>query len=267
MLADVLDQFANEPAPPPAPAARVRPASVKPKLHVVKSDAPAILQAMAKGLIDPAVSVEKMELMRTMYREAIDDAGRRAFTVAMNAAQASMSAIAANAMNDAFDSQYATYAALDRVMRPIYTAHGFTVAFTTEPSDLQRHQRVVIVLDHVEGHRETRRADFPADGVGDDGEQAQTLIHAAASAMTYAQRYLLGLAFNIAVAKGGDGNVVARPAEAITADQVTKLANLIDRVGGDEPGLLGLLGVRDLSAIPSDKFDHAMWLVQNRKAA
>jgi hypothetical protein len=258
-----LDQFAAEPAPP---AARVKASSVKPKLHVVKSDAPAILSAMAKGLIDPSVSAEKMRLMQDMYREAISDASRRAYTVAMNAVQASMTAIRANAVNSDFDSQYATYPALDAVLRPIYTAAGLTVGFTTEPSDLQRHQRVVIVLTHVDGHRETYRADFPSDGV-EDGEQVQTLIHAAASAFTYAQRYLLCLAFNIAVAKDGDGNVVAPPAGPISASQLTTIANLIDRIGADEPALLEFLGVRDLAAIPSDKFDHAMWLVQNRKAA
>lgn len=267
MLAEVLDQFAAEAAPPSPPAARVKTASIKPKLVAVKSDAPAILSAIATAALDPAVSVEKMDLMRSMYREALADASRRAFTVAMNAAQAAMSPIAANALNDDFDSQYATYAALDAVMRPIYTGLGFTVSFTTEPSDLKQHQRVVIILDHVEGHQETRRADFPADGLGEGGEFEQTLIHATASAFTYAQRYMLALAFNIAIAKDRDGNAIARPAEAITADQVTRLANLIDRTGGDEPGLLALLGVRDLAAIPSDKFDHAMWLVQNRKAA
>ncbi len=259
-----LEQFAAD--APPAPAARVRPASVKPKLVVVKSDAPAILAAIGRAALDPAVPVEKLQLLRDMHREAKAAEAFNAYTAAMNAVQAAMTAIRANAINGDFDSQYATYPALDAFLRPLYTAHRFTVGFTTEPSDLKHHQRVVIVLTHVEGHRETHRADFPADGV-EDGEQVQTLIHAAASAFTYAQRYLLCLAFNIAVAKDGDGNVVAPPAQAITASQVTTLANLIDRTGGDEPGLLSLLGVSDLAAIPSDKFDHAMWLVQNRKAA
>lgn len=259
-----LDRFADESAPPPA--ARVKAASVKPKLHVVKSDAPAILQAMAKGLIDPSVSFEKMDLMKGMYREALEDAARRSFTVAMNAAQASMSAIAANAVNDAFDSQYATYAALDAVMRPIYTGLGFTVSFTTEPSDLQHHQRVVIVLDHVEGHRETRRADFPADGF-EDGAQVQTLIHAAASAFTYAQRYLLALAFNIAVAKDNDGNALVTHVEVITGGQVAELANTIDRLGVNEAQFLNLLKVTHLEAIPANQFEHAKRLLQARKAA
>lgn len=265
MLASAaIDQFAAEAQPP---AARVKPASVKPKLAIVKSDAPAILQAMAKGLIDPSVSVEKMALMRDMYREALAEAARRSFTVAMNAAQSAMSPIAANALNDDFDSQYATYAALDAVMRPIYTRLGFTVSFTTEPSDLKHHQRVVILLDHVDGHQEARRADFPADGVGDDGQQTQTLIHATASAFTYAQRYMLALAFNIAIAKDRDGNAIARAPETITEMQVTELANLIDRTGADEGRFLTALKVADLSAIPSNLFEHAKGLLQARKAA
>lgn len=265
MLASAaIDQFAAEAQPP---AARVKTASVKPKLAIVKSDAPAILQAMAKGLIDPSVSVEKMALMRDMYREALAEAARRSFTVAMNAAQAAMSPIAANALNDDFDSQYATYAALDAVMRPIYTRLGFTVGFTTEPSDLQRHQRVVVIVTHVGGHRETHRADFPADGVGDDGQQVQTLIHAAASAFTYAQRYMLALAFNIAIAKDRDGNALARAPDTITDIQVTELANLIDRTGADEARFLAALKVSDLSAIPSNQFEHAKGLLQARKAA
>lgn len=263
----VLEQFAAEPARTPAPSARVRPGSAKPKLAVVKSDAPAILAAITAAALDPAVPVEKMEFMRRLYLEARTSAARSAYTVAMNAAQAAMAPIAANAVNSDFDSQYATYAALDRAMRPIYTAHGFTVGFTTEPSDLQRHQRVVIVLNHVDGHGETHRADFPADGLGEDGEQVQTLIHATASAFTYAQRYLLCLAFNIAVAKDADGNTLVVNVEAISGAQVAELANTIDRLGVNEAQFLNLLKVTHLEAIPANQFEHAKRLLKAREAA
>ena len=266
MLADALDTFAAEPAPPP-PAARVRPGSAKPKLVVVKSDAPAILAAITAAALDPSVLVEKMEFLRALYRETKEADAFKAFTAAMNAAQAAMAPISANAVNSDFDSQYATYAALDRAMRPIYTAHGFTVGFTTEPSDLQRHQRVVIVVTHLDGHREAHRADFPADGLDDAGQPVQTLIHATASALTYAQRYMLALAFNIAIAKDADGNAIARPPEPITGAQVAELANLIDRTGGDEPGFLRLFKIPDLSALPSNQFEHAVRLLNLRKAA
>ncbi|PZR36456.1 ERF family protein [Caulobacter segnis] len=264
---NALEQFASGPARAPAPAARVRAGSVRPRLAVVKSDAPAILAAITAAALDPAVPVEKMEFMRRLYLEARTSAARSAYTVAMNAAQAAMAPIAANAVNSDFDSQYATYAALDRAMRPIYTAHGFTVGFTTEPSDLQRHQRVVIVLNHVDGHGETHRADFPADGLGDDGAPAQTLIHATASAFTYAQRYLLCLAFNIAVAKDSDGNIVAPPPEAITGGQYAELVFLLDSTATDEAEFARLLKVTNLAALPSHQFEHAKRLLQARKAA
>lgn len=265
MLASAaLDQFAAEPL---ERTARVKLREPRPKLAVIKTDAPSLLESVTAAVRDPAISIEKLNVLAGLYERAKADDARKAFSIAMNAAQTAMSPIAANAVNDAFDSQYATYAALDRVMRPLYTAHGFTVGFTTESSDLQRHQRVVIILTHVDGHRETHRADFPADGLDDAGETVQTLIHAAASAMTYAQRYLLGLAFNIAVAKDGDGNMVQRATDVITADQVSTLTDLIARTGGGEAQFLALLKVPHLSAIPPNRFEHAVWLLNQRKAA
>lgn len=264
--ASALDQFAAEPATPVAQL-RVGKVTPKPALSLVKSDTPVLLDAVTRGLSDSTVPADKLRIVVDLYeRNSVRDE-EKAFTIAMGAAQEAMAPIRANALNDSFDSQYATYAALDAVMRPIYLAHGFVVSFTTKTSDLARHQRVVVIVKHRDGHKETAEADFPATGLDDAGEQVQSDVHAAASALTYGQRYMLAFAFNIAIAKDRDGNVVAPPSEAITGAQVAELAFLIDSTGGDEPGLLAVLGARDLAAIPSDKFDHAKWLVQNRKAA
>lgn len=267
MLAEAaLDKFAAEPAPPVAQL-RVGKVTPKPALSLVKSDTTALLEAVTRGLADASVPADKLRIVVDLYeRKGVRDE-EKAFTIAMGAAQEAMAPIRANALNDSFESQYATYAALDAVMRPIYLAHGFVVSFTTKTSDLARHQRVVVIVKHRDGHKETAEADFPATGLDDAGDVVQSDVHAAASALTYGQRYMLAFAFNIAIAKDRDGNVVARAPDAITGLQVAELANLIDRTGGDEAGFLRIFKITDLSTLPSNQFEHAIRLLNQRKAA
>ena len=113
--------------------------------------------------------------------------------------------IVADAVNSQIGNRYATYAALDKAVRPIYTAHGLRVTFTTgeRSTDI-----AVEVSAYLCGHGHGRRYSIvmPADGKGARGGDVMTRTHAAASAISYGMRYLSVMIWNLAIDKDDDGN-------------------------------------------------------------
>jgi hypothetical protein len=263
--ATALDKFEAEtttkPRRPKTEGARATPR--RPAPPAAKVEDASLLAAITRASNDPNASIDKLDRLIGLYERMQVDEARRAFTGAMNKAQTDMSPIAADAMNDETASRYATYAALDRALRPIYTRHGFTVTFDTETAELEGYERVICIVDHVDGHQRTHRADIPSDGKNDAGVTVMTRVHATAGAFTYGQRYLLGLAFNIAVDKDRDGNVVQQ-INVVSDHQVAELADLIDTTGAPQSQLLRLLKVSALADLPASQFEHAKRLLQAR---
>jgi hypothetical protein len=130
------------------------------------------------------------------------------FNAALSTAQQEMRPVAADASNPQTKSKYASYAALDSVLRPIYTAHGFGLSFDTGEGAPTGWVRVLCYVTHSGGHARTYHADMPADGKGAKGGDVMTITHAVGAAMSYGMRYLLKMIFNVAVGEDDrDGNV------------------------------------------------------------
>jgi hypothetical protein len=120
-----------------------------------------------------------------------------------------MRPVAADASNPQTKSKYASYAALDSVLRPIYTKHGFGLSFDTGEGAPTGWVRVLCYVTHAGGHARTYHADMPADGKGAKGGDVMTITHAVGAAMSYGMRYLLKMIFNVAVGEDDrDGNAV-----------------------------------------------------------
>lgn len=173
-----------------------------------------LMQVIAKAASDPNVDVEKMERLFAMQERVQARDAEMAFNSALNAAQAEMRPIAANASNPQTRSRYATFDKLDRVLRPIYTSHGFSLSFDEEDSPKEQHIRVVCHVSHVAGHTRTYRCDMPADGKGAKGGDVMTKTHAAGAAKSYGARYLEKGIFNVAVGEDDDDGNIGRPKAA-----------------------------------------------------
>lgn len=158
--------------------------------------------------LDPRVDVAKIEKLLDMAERVQRRNAEQAFNVALSAAQRAMRRVAADADNPQTKSRYATYAALDRVLRPIYTDHGFGLSFDTGDSGKDLEVRVICLVTHVAGFSRTYHLDMPADGKGAKGGDVMTRTHATGSAVTYGMRYLLKMIWNVAIGsdRDDDGN-------------------------------------------------------------
>lgn len=222
------------------------------KLPVASDEQPgSIFAILARAAADPAVNVDKMKgLYELMERSEKRDA-ERAFDDALNAAQSEMRPISADATNPQTKSKYATYAKLDRVIRPIYTQHGFSISYDEQDSPKPDYVRVVAYVSRT-GYTRTYRRDMPADGKGAKGGDVMTKTHASGAAQSYGMRYLLKGIFNIAVGDDDeDGNEPnnAGANEPISEAILAEFNELIERTGANIEAFCKYLGVESLKAL------------------
>jgi len=190
------------------------------------SQSAAIMQVIERAATDPNVDVDKMERLFEMHQKITAKSSEEAFNAAMSRAQSNMGRISADCENPQTRSRYASYAALDKVLRPIYTTETFALSFGTEDGAPEGFVRVVCHISHGEGHSRKHHIDMPADGKGAKGGAVMTQTHATGAATSYGMRYLLKLIFNVAI--GEDDNDGNEPAEKITEDQANELYALIN---------------------------------------
>ena len=232
------------------------------QLPVATDNTVSLLAVIERAAKDPAVDIEKMERLMAMHERLVAKQAEAAFNEAMNQAQSEIGRIATDSENKATSSRYASYAALDRVLRPIYTSHGFSLSFDTGES-AENTVKVLCYVSHRAGHTRTYTAVIPADGKGAKGGDVMTKTHAVGSGMQYGQRYLLKLIFNVAVGQDDDGNAAA--VEPITEQQAADLEALITEVGANKAAFLKWLKAKSLEEIPATAYDGAVKMLEAKR--
>jgi hypothetical protein len=170
-----------------------------------------------RAMLDPGVDVEKLQRLLDIREMEYNRAAEKGFNISLVAAQSEMKPINTDAVNPQTRSKYATFGALDRACRPIYTKHGLGPSFNTEPTTDPNTILVVCLLGHREGHTRRYQIPMPIDTKGARGGDVMTRTHATGSAFSYGKRYLLAGMFNLAIDDDDDGNV-RRPPPQVRRD-------------------------------------------------
>lgn len=213
-----------------AALAHAEPEVLEPKPQAAlpaRNEIATVMHAITAAANDPNVDIDKMERLLCMHERMHARANEQKFNAAMTKAQAAMGPISADAVNPQTRSTYASYAQLNRALRPIYTKNGFALSFDTDDSPKENHIRVLCYVSHAAGHVRTYKCDMPADGKGAKGGDVMTKTHAQGSAMTYSQRYLLKLIFNVAIGENDDDGNGAGPGPGADGPRQTSEADLL----------------------------------------
>lgn len=150
--------------------------------------------------------IEVIERLAALQERQRDYAARVDFDEALSRCQAKLTQVSTDALNKQTSSKYATYAKLDAIARPVYTAEGFSVSFGEKDCPTPGKTRFVAYLSRSGVTREYIK-DMTPSTKGPQGKDVMTPIHADAAADTYAKRYLLKDIFNIAIGEyDNDGN-------------------------------------------------------------
>jgi len=162
---------------------------------------------MLQTAIQRGANIDTIERLVALQERMLARDAEIAFNDAMNRAQAALTPVATDLTNPQTKSRYASYAALDRVARPVYSKELLALSFDTAESPLAEHVRVVCYVSHAAGHTRHYHVDMPSDGKGAKGGDVMTKTHATGAALSYGMRYLLKMIFNIAVGEDDtDGN-------------------------------------------------------------
>jgi len=171
------------------------------------------LNLIREMALNPNVDPDKLSKILDLQERVMDKSAEQQFNDAMHKAQEEMSFVATDSENQHKHNRYASYKALDKQIRPIYTKHGFSVSFDTGPGREEYgpipdgHIRVLMDIAHSAGWRVQKHADIPVETTGSEGGKVMTRTHATGSGMSYGKRYLLIFGFNLAVGEhDDDGN-------------------------------------------------------------
>src|SRR5256885_4600574 len=116
---------------------------------VVESAATSMIQVIERAARDPGTDIEKMERLLAMQERIVARDAEARFNASMTAAQAEMGRISADATNPETHSKYASYAKLDKVLRPIYVKHGFALSFDEATPATAGNVRVLCHVSHA----------------------------------------------------------------------------------------------------------------------
>lgn len=228
----------------------------------------AVIHMIDRAARDPSVDLDKLERLMAMRERMGARAAEQAFDVAMAACQSEMAPVATDSNNPSTHSKYASYAALDRALRSIYTRNGFALSFDTVPGAAELSVRVACHVSHNGGHSRDYHIDMPADGKGARGNDVMTRTHATGSAVSYGTRYLLKMIFNVAVGEADDdGNAAGqRDNGKVTTVQVEHLQKLIVQVAADIPKFCAYFKIGSIADLPSSQFNRAVDALNSKKA-
>lgn len=177
----------------------------EPDLPMIRVDNPfPLLDKMIEKGQDPVALGKMMDLAeRWKAARAVEE-----FSQAMRACQAEMPLVVKDAENTHTRSRYARLEEVNRVIKPAYTKHGFSVSFGELQDAPAGMVRILADVRHAGGHSAPYRVDMPLDGVGSQGKpNAMNPVQARGSTISYAKRYLLCMIFNVTIAdEDTDGN-------------------------------------------------------------
>ena len=227
---------------------------------------PVTVEAMMLRALDEN-KVDALEKLLAMREREIDRTAAQAFAQSMVQCQSRIEPVARTADNTQTSSKYAPLEAIYKAAIPIAREHGFALSFGTADSPLPDHVRIVCDVMHRDGHTKQYRTDLAVDNAGIKGNVNKTRIHGEGSTMTYGQRYLTAMIFNVLsfVEKDTDGNR-GGSSGSITAEQAADLHTAIVDAGVDEGKFLAtyLDPGKAMADLPAVMFKRVMAILRQR---
>ena len=218
-------------------------------------------------VLDPSVSVEKLEKLMEMRERMEALAARKAFDWAVASAKSEIPPIVKDG-HVGFDARsggarteydHETLAQIARTVDPILSRYGVSYRYRTKQDG--NTVSVTCILAHRDGHSEETTLSCGVDTSGN-----KNAIQAIGSAVTYLQRYTLKAALGLSAQKrDDDGNAAGGPA-TIDESQFRELRDALEAAGINDSDLTKLYGVEMLADLPATNFKAALSLIRQRAA-
>lgn len=216
-------------------------------------DSAAFLKLIRDAAVDPNVSVDKMERLMALKERFDSRQAEIAFSQAMARLQPTLPRITKHGriiVSGVERSSYAKIEDIDEVIRPLYSAQGFSISWNTLTTE--KGTKITGRLRHIEGHWEPYEITLPVDTSG-----SKSAVQGMGSTFSYGKRYLLSGMFNlITVDEDNDGQ--GTDSEPITIQQKNQILDLIIHSGANEKRFLEYMDVQQVEEITQGRFSKAI---------
>jgi len=201
-----------------------------------------VLGALAR---DPSVDVSRITQLMELQLRAEAHQAEKEFNAAFSRLQPKMPRITKKGtidMGAKGSMKFARYEDLDAAIKPLYTAEGFSLSFSSRATD--KGIILVGVLKHSAGHTLTPAPELQ---LPPDAGAGRNSLQALGSSLSYAKRYLTCDMFNIiTVGEDNDGSSLS----AVTEQQIIQIDGMLadNELGADyRSKLLETMNVKALS--------------------
>jgi hypothetical protein len=183
----------------------------------------ATLALIERAARDPKIDVGKMRELLQMRKDHEDDLreqrredARMEYQRDMIEAQAEMEPVARTADNKQTTSKYAKLEHISKVIKPVYSKHGFAMSYTS-PKPLEDGTMMVGVwVMHRGGHKEYHELPGKIETTGFKGGANMTGLQGLGKLISYLRRYLTCMVFDVILYNedtDGQGDPTAQPDE------------------------------------------------------
>lgn len=219
--------------------------------------------ALAK---DPSVPLERLNMLMDMQIKAETRNAEKEFNAAFARLVPSLPRIVKRGeipKGGGTVIKFCTIEDMDAIIRPLYTAEGFTLSFYSKPTT----EGIIRVgkLRHVAGHSELSEMQLPPDK-GPGRNSLQEL----GSAISYADRYITKGMFNI-ITVGEDKDGASFGLKAITQQQADDLDRRMVALDFDEKKrsafftFMGIKGLSDIRSVQLPQASNYLGLMERKK--
>lgn len=174
----------------------------------------AMLNLVEKAMTNPEVDVSKMQAILAMQEQVYDKNAQIEFNRAMSEMQNEIPCIEKNGaitVNGQVRSKYAKFEDIMYVVKPIMSAHGFSILFKIDTAECVS---ITGVLMHKSGHQVETTMRLPIDSSG-----SKNSVQALGSSVQYGKRYVLCALTNISTSDDDDGVVAGGAPEKIISEK------------------------------------------------
>lgn len=221
------------------------------------------LEIIGKAALDPNVDPQKMHGLLDVQERMMNKQAEMAFDRDMIALQNDLPRIKKDAKIEHRNKQtgvkevisdYATYEAIDEVIRPILQKHGFTPPrFTSE--EVSTGIVIKAKLSHRDGHSESASVKLSIDASG-----AKNNVQGVGSTISYGKRYLVGMLLNL-VFEGEDDDGRKAGFIEMSEDQIIEIKDLLRDSGSDVTAFLKWAKADNVDAMDATRYDAAIKLL------
>jgi hypothetical protein len=205
-----------------------------------------LLSAIVHVARDPQLDVAKLEALMRMQFEVEKRQAEKEFIEAFARLSSRLPRIKKEGVIDLGGKGKIAFARIedmDKVIRPLLTAEGFTLSFDSSPKEggglvVSGH------LMHSAGHSRAATIPLPLD-VG----PGRNSLQAVGSTLQYGKRYLTEMLLNL-VREGADDDGIKGAMRFATDDEVAEIRKLLEETGQDEVRLCAFLNVAHLGELP-----------------